>query len=87
MSTATAFPAPGPAIHPSATGIVFAVCSCTVAMLSWRRGDGFTGGGFVDYQWSSGHGRKQRAKNAENKRALGDHRAPMSALEPTADVQ
>ncbi len=42
-STATVLPAPGPAIASSAAGIVFAVCSCTVAMLSWRRGDGFTG--------------------------------------------
>ncbi len=42
-STATALPAPGPAIHPSAAGIVFAVCSFAVAMLSWRRGDGHTG--------------------------------------------
>ena len=73
-STDTALPAPGPANATSAAGIAFAVCSFTVAMLSWGQGDGFTGGGFVDYQWSSGHGRKQRAKNAENKRALGRSR-------------
>ncbi len=54
--------------------------SCSVfVLMRWRscpggRGDGHTGGGFVDYQWSSGHGRKQRAKNAENKRALGGSR-------------
>ncbi len=67
-STATAFPAPGPANASSAADVVFAVCSCTVAMLSWGRGDGFTGGGLSQSKWSSGHGRKQRAKNAENKR-------------------
>ena len=59
-STATALPATGPAIAPSAPGVAFSFCSCTVAMLSWGRGDGHTGGGFVDYQWSSGHGRKQK---------------------------
>ncbi len=42
-STDTALPAPGPANASSAAGIVFAVCSCTVAMLSWGRGDGHTG--------------------------------------------
>ncbi len=45
MSTATAFPAPGPANASSAAGVVFAVCSYTVATLSWGRGDGFTGVG------------------------------------------
>ncbi len=40
--------------------------SCSLFVpVGWRRcpggrGDGFTGGGFVDYQWSSGHGRKQK---------------------------
>ena len=34
-STATALPAPGPANASSAAGVVFAVCSCTVAKLSW----------------------------------------------------
>ncbi len=37
-SMATAFPAPGPAITASSAGIVFAVCSCTVATLSRAAG-------------------------------------------------
>ncbi len=43
IPTATAPPAPEPVITSSAVGVVFAVCSCTAATLSWRRGDGHTG--------------------------------------------
>ncbi len=38
MPTATALPAPGPANASSAADVVFAVCSCTVAMLSRAAG-------------------------------------------------
>ena len=55
-STATAFPAPGLANASSAAGIVFAVCSYTVAKLSWGRDDGFTGtGGIGEQSLSLGH--------------------------------
>ncbi len=42
-STATALPAPGPANASSVASVVFAICSCTVATLSWQWGDGHTG--------------------------------------------
>ncbi len=69
-ATDTAFPAPGPAIHPSAAGIVFSVCSYTVATLSWGRGDGHTGTvGFGEQSLSLGRLKTKSEKCRKQKGA------------------
>ncbi len=101
IPTATELPAPGRAIHPSAAGVVFAVCSYTVAMLSWRRGDGHTGtGGIGEQSLSLGHLKTKSEKCRKQKGAgaltgLGrvlineswvSGGAPMSAFGGRADI-
>ncbi len=74
IPTATALPAPGPANASSAPGIVFAVCSYTVAMLSWRRGDGHTGTGGIRGTRFHWEGLKTKSEKSRKQKALGRSR-------------